>query len=118
MYGLGGRWVEAAVLVALMLSGVIFVMNVKPAWALTITPNPPVAGQSFNISGYGPGAVFVFTGSGCGGSVVFQSGPLRGGFYNVTVPGLPAGQYHVTVPEDLGCVSFTVIPATTTTSFV
>ena len=92
----------------------MLVLSLTPAWALTITPNPPVAGQPFNIIGYGPGAVFVYTGSGCGGSLVFLSGPLRGGAYNVTVPGLPAGHYHLTVPENVGCVNFTVIPATTT----
>jgi len=94
--------------------GFMLIISLNSAWALTITPNPPIASQPFGISGYGPGAVFVFTGSGCGGSVVFQSGPLRGGSYNVTVPGLPSGQYHVTVPEDLGCVDFTVIPPSTT----
>jgi len=110
----GGR-TAAAALIPLILIGVMLIINPKPAWALTITPDPPIAGQPFSIIGYGAGAVFVFTGSGCGGSVVFQSGPLRGGPYNVTVPELLAGQYHVTVPEDVGCVNFTVIPAASTT---
>jgi hypothetical protein len=102
----------------LILIGVLFVMTLKPAWALTITPDPPITGQPFNVSGYGPGLVLVFTDSGCGGSVVFRSGPLRGGAYNVTVPGLPAGQYHVTVPENLGCVNFSVVPTGTTTTLL
>jgi hypothetical protein len=105
---------RSAVALFAILIGLTFVVIPKPAWALTIAPDPPIAGQPFSISGYGPGAVFVFTGSGCGGSVVFQSGPLRGGAYNVTVPGLPMGQYHVTVPENIGCVNFTIIPASTT----
>ena len=110
---MGLQWSAVSPFIVLIL--IVFVLNLKPAWALTIAPNSPIAGRPFAISGYGAGAVFVFTGSGCGGSVVFQSGPLRGGPYRVTVPGLPAGQYHATVPEDLGCVNFTVKPATTTT---
>jgi len=111
---LGFQWRAGSPFIVLIL--LFFVLNLKPAWSLTIVPNSPIAGHPFAINGYGAGAVFVFTGSGCGGSVVFQSGPLRGGPYSVTVPGLPAGQYHATVPEDLGCVNFTVMPAATTTS--
>jgi len=107
---LGRRRVPVTVLIPLLVIDIMCLMGLNPVWALTITPNPPIATQPFNVSGYGPGAVFVFTGSGCGGSVVFQSGPLRGGPYNVTVPGLPPGNYHLTVPENLGCVNFTVIP--------
>jgi hypothetical protein len=96
------------------LVGVIFLANLKPAWAdMIITPNPPIAGQPFTIGGvsYLVGMVLdVYSGSGCHhGSVVFsQAMPPNGGSYDVTVPGLPAGTYSAGISGTTYCMNFDI----------
>lgn len=94
-----------------VLIGVALLTNLNPAWAQTITPNPPVANQSFTVSipGSTPGVLYVKNAFGCvGGSVVF-SGFIGPPSFSTNVPGLPAGQYSAFVGTVTDCVDFTVV---------
>ena len=90
--------------------------SVNSGNALTISPNPPIAGQPIVFSGFLTGSsqayAFVYHGSGC--IVLFVLyGSLAPGPYRFTVDGgLPAGSYSILIPGDAsGCVNFTVHPA-------
>ena len=92
--------------------GLTLMMNLRPAWALTIVPDPPTANQSFTISLPGPtrGALYVTNAFDCvGGSVVFSAfiGPPS---FSAVVPGQPAGQYGAFVGTVTTCVGFTITP--------
>ena len=93
----------------------MLLVNVRQVWALTITPNPPIAGQSFTISGPTEGGdLLVFADFGCpaGGPPLVLSAPISAPTYAVTVPPQPVGHYSASAPGDpSGCVDFTVIPA-------
>jgi len=93
------------------LIGVTLMINLEPAWAQTITPNPPIANQPFTISipAPTPGVLYVKNSFGCvGGSVVFSAyiGPPS---FSANVPGQPAGQYSAFVGTAVtACVDFTI----------
>jgi hypothetical protein len=102
--------------VAVFMSFVL--VNVGQVWALTITPSSPIEGQPFTISGTitTDGYVAIRDLSGCSGGVEFLQA-ITAPSYSVAVPGLPVGTYTVSASDDSsGCVSFTVIPAVTSTT--
>lgn len=94
------------------LIGLTLMMNLRLAWAQTITPDPPIANQPFTISipAPTPGVLYVKNAFGCvGGSVVFSAfiGPPT---FSVSVPGQPAGQYSAFVGTAVtACVDFTIV---------
>lgn len=102
-------------LFALLALGLLLV-NVKPAWAVTITPNPAVAGQPITFSGSSADVGGnIFSGFGCTGSIVAFVSTGGPGAYSFTLTGgLPAGSYSVQIIDDItpptGCVNFTVQP--------
>lgn len=104
--------------------GVLFVLlvlalllvNMKSAWALTVTPSSPIAGTSFTISGTTTtgGHLYVLVGYGCpgGGPAPVLVAAISSPTYMVTVPGHPAGQYSASADGDQsGCVNFNIDPA-------
>ncbi len=100
--GLGrGRFLVALGLVLFVLF--VFV-NVGQVWATSFSPNPPVAGQPFTITGLFVGdSISVYGACGCNGNCGITSGSSP---YTLT---LSAGQYNAL--DSSGCTSFTVIPA-------
>ena len=105
----------------------LFLLGLGQVWAQSFNPNPPIAGQTFTISGVcgsGPCVVIVIlqTGFGCGnGNTVAILGPFNGmvggpGSYTATVPGQLQGTYSTFTLGGESCVIFTVVPATTTTT--
>ena len=97
-------------------------------WAVqSFNPNPPIAGQSFTISGSctsAPCVVIVIraSGHGCGpGTTVASLGPFNGpsggpGSYIATVPAQPQGSYSTMTIGGEGCIFFTIDPAPPTPS--
>jgi len=105
----------------------LLLVNVKPAWALGLTPSSPIAGQSFIVSGIltcglllppCTAALTLYSGSGCNSANMVYSASqmtLPNGVYSFTVPGQVAGPYTVQVATDVsGCFPFTIIQAATT----
>jgi hypothetical protein len=95
-------------------------MAIIPVYAVTITPNPAIAGQPITFSGASADlGGSIFSGFGCSGSVVgFVSTGGPGPYSYTLASGLPAGSYSVAIVDDIpasGCVNFTVVPATTQT---
>ena len=109
-------------LVALLLFTLILLAGGGRVWALTITPNPPVAGQPITFSGTNSAdsGITVYSGFGCLNVLMSLNSLSTGpGAYSYTLAGgLPAGQYSALKLDDAspptGCVNFTVNPAPTT----
>jgi hypothetical protein len=124
-YGLGhARFVAALFLIVLVM---FLLINVGSVWAQSFNPNPPIAGQSFTISGVcssAPCVVIVIfqTGLGCGSGVTVATlGPFNGmtggpGPYSATVPAQPPGAYSTLTAGGESCVFFTITPAPPTIS--
>ena len=99
----------------LSLFAVIFLVGVKPAWALTITPSTPTAGVVYTISGTSTDNTIIlngYSGSSCSGPIVFGAttwtGPGPYSFDEIEVFG---GSFSVIVSGDSsGCVAYTVAP--------
>jgi hypothetical protein len=113
-----GRGLALGLFVILGLT--LILVNVRPAWALTITPTSPTAGVPFTITQgivAGPPVLYILSGflaPSCVGTVVYGPITMGDGHATVTVPGLPAGQYSTYITYDSsGCVEFTVMPAAT-----
>ena len=100
----------------ILLVVVVVLVNVRSAWALTVTPSSPIAGQSFTITSSNSGSdiITVRTGSGCSNQASIVGGGGVGPLGSLSLT-LSAGQYSasgITTPN--GCVNFTVIPASIT----
>lgn len=113
------RRVRVGVTLVTLLVLSLLAVDAGQVWAQSFNPNPPIAGQSFTISGFcssGPCVVIVIfqTGLGCGnGNTVAVSGPFGGpGSYSATIPGQPQGTYSTFTIGGESCVFFTVVPAT------
>jgi hypothetical protein len=103
--GLGSGRVGAWLLLGLV-AVIVLLTNVGQVWALTITPNPPIAGEPFTITSMpGYSSVFVFSSSDCSGGVIASS------FTSPFTLTLSAGQYSAYSGDVSGCVKFTVVPA-------
>jgi hypothetical protein len=110
---------RAAISIAVALIACCFILGLPLSWGNvgSISPNPPTAGQPFDISGIGSGNILVlFSGSGCSGDgTPLTASPLPADEpYTITTSIDSPDQYSV---SDTGnCVDFTVIPAATTTT--
>jgi hypothetical protein len=95
-----------------VLVAVLLVLSPNPAWGqvMTLTPDPPIAGQPFTISIPSPdtGPVYVENVSGCVGSAFF-SAFVGAPSYSVTVPGQPAGQYSFFFGTTTDCTNFNIV---------
>ena len=117
-----GVWLATLLVLSLL------AVDVGQVWGQSFNPNPPIAGQSFTISGScssAPCVVIVIhqTGLGCGnGNTVAVLGPFNGmhggpGSYSATVLGQPPGSYSTFTFGGESCVFFTIVPATGPTRF-
>ena len=111
---------RAQIGVTLAILGVtLLALNVGQVLALTVNPSSPIAGQSFMITSSNSSSgdeITVRSGSGCINSASIVGGGFVGILGSLSLT-LPAGQYSAsgtTTPN--GCVDFTVIPATTSTT--
>ena len=96
---------------------VCVLVNLGQVWALTISPNPPIAGEPFTITNGSsgilgsPDIISFFTGSTCGvlgGTLIGGSGVASGGSFSMT---LPVGQYSASgILAANPCLPFTVDP--------
>ena len=105
---------RATLALLVVLLGLVVVLGADSVWALMITPNPPTAGQPFQITGTCTSRfcqVIIYTD--CTLAKEVWLGPtLSTGPYSVTVPGLPAGSYCAYTYPDFffTAVSFAVSP--------
>jgi hypothetical protein len=90
----------------------LILVNLKPAWALTVTPSSPTAGVSFTVSGTTSeqvAGVAVYSGAGCVNANLVYSTDQVGPAISVAVPGQPTGQYSaIIIGDPSGCVNFTI----------
>ena len=106
---------KGLVLLLILLVTVTLLINVRlvNGDTIMITPPNPTAGLPFNISGTNSAGVAemltVRTGGGCIGTQIYVTTVIVGS-YSVTVLGLPAGQYSVSVANNTGCMNFTINP--------
>jgi hypothetical protein len=101
---------KQVMLVATLLLFVLLV-GVGQAWALSVTPSTPMAGQPFTVNS---GAVIsesitVYAGPGCSGTIIFAGTVPAGG--SLSVPGQPVGEYSTNTNFEHGCLNFTVLPS-------
>jgi hypothetical protein len=101
-------------LVSVLLLSVLLVdMGHVNGLDITISPNPPTAGQPFNVMGLvtiTSSIISLVVGHGsCTslGTIVYSVTVF--GYFTVTVPGQTAGSYYAALPTS--CVDFAVIPA-------
>ena len=96
------------------LFAVVASISLGQVWALTISPNPPVAGQPFTVtSSNGPGtAIRLYSAycSPCEPTCVVDQGVSPATFTEAP------GQYYIFAADSDGCVALTVVPAPATTT--
>jgi len=103
----------SAIALTVVLFIIIFLVGVESVWALSVTPNSPVADQPFTVSGLvtiTSSTISLIVGHGsCNslGTPVYSV--IVSGYFDVTVPGQSAGNYYAALPTS--CVGFTVISA-------
>lgn len=107
--------IRSLAIVAVTLSVVFLFGSIGQVWALTISPNPPIAGEPFTItnsSATSGDIISVYTGSGCANSNFIPGlGGSVGPSGSVSLT-LSAGQYSAQgILAVNGCVNFTVSPA-------
>jgi len=111
--GLGRRQVGITLATVMLLSVLLADMGQVAGQAITITPDPPTAGQPFNVMGLvtiTSSIINLVVGHGSCislGTIVYSVTVF--GYFTVTVPGQSAGSYYAALPNS--CVDFTVIPA-------
>jgi hypothetical protein len=90
----------------------VLLVDVGQVWALSVTPSSPIAGQPFSVNSGSviPESIYVYTGSGCSGTLFFAGSVPAGG--RLVIPGQPAGQYSTDTNFETECLNFAVIPAT------
>jgi len=106
-----------ATAVILVLLTILLGLNAVVVWADTFTPNPPVAGQGFTISGTGV-STWELWAIGCGVGTVYASGidyGFIGSPFTDIIPALHAGTYGFLHSYDT-CDTFSVTNASPTTT--
>ena len=88
----------------------VLLVNAERAWALSVTPTSPIAGEPFTIDS---GSVIsesinVYDGWGCSDGIIASGIVPAGGA--LTVQGQPAGQYSANTNFEVGCLNFTIMP--------
>ena len=106
---LGQLRVGVALVTVLLLA--VLMVDMGQVWALSVTPNTPIAGYPFTVNSGAviPEAINVYAGSGCSGNLLFAGQVPAGG--SLSIPGQPAGQYSTNTDFEPQCLNFTIIPA-------
>ena len=91
----------------------VFILTPASAYAISVSPGSPVAGQPITFTGNEEENFNIYTGSGCSHPLMFISAGI-GSFSCVLTGGLSAGSYSAKTDSDVTCTNFTVTTATTT----